>query len=253
MKILKRGCGYPQANKIYAYIPVSEDGKFAGKPSMAFAIDPTVVIPEGWLSAQGMQLMPQMKDGQQVINADGKEVWDMWDWIGEGQYPNPMDWFMEITKLGFHQLVQRTLSFDKLTAESMYYAVHARANIVSASILYEKMPDDLMPCPKNDTQHVKFAVCDDTCFRLLDDDLVDLSVNPGERVTRHMPSFSYDGWTTILDQHPRNYQPAAFVKLPLGRLVQFVIYKDSKDAHLDALKELEKLNAKLQRIKLVEL
>jgi hypothetical protein len=201
-----------------------------------------------------MQLMPQMKDNQQVINSEGKPVFDMWDWIGEGQYPNPMDWFMEITKLGFHQLVQRTLEFDKLTPESCYIGVHARAGIVPVGILYDHMPDELPPCPKQNKDHGKGSTTSQTCFSLLDDDLVDLSVKPGEKVVRQAPSFTYTGWTTTLDQKPENYQPAAFVKLPLGRLVQFLVYKDKElDTHKTALDELKKLDDKLQRVKLVEL
>jgi hypothetical protein len=238
---------------IYAYVPADEQGRFAGKPSFAFAIDPTAVVPVGWLSAQGMQLIPQMKEGQQVINSEGKLVFDMWDWIGENNYPNPMDWFMEITKLGFHQLVQRTFEFDKLTPESNYIGVHARANIVPVSTLYERMPDE-PACPRLNKDHRRGTACQDTCFSLLDEDLVDMSVKPGEKVTRQAPSFTYTGWTTTLDQKPENYQPAAFIKLPLGRLCQFLVYKDKEtDTHKSALEELKKLDGKLARVKLVEL
>jgi hypothetical protein len=201
-----------------------------------------------------MQLIPQMKDGQQVINGEGKPVFDMWDWIGENNYPNPMDWFMEITKLGFHQLVQRTFEFDKLTPESNYIGVHARASIVPVELMYKKMPDDLPPCPRMNKYHVKNSDIQETCFSLLDEDLVDLSVNPGEKVVRQAPSFTYTGLTTVLDQKPENYQPAAFIKLPLGRLCQFLVYKDKElDTHKSALEELKKLDTKLQRVKLVEL
>jgi len=254
MKIHRRWCGYPKAGKIYANIPADEQGRFAGKPTFAFAIDPTGVVPEGWLSAQGMQLIPQMKDGEQVINSEGKPVYDMWDWIGEGDYPNPMDWFMEITKLGFHQLVQRTFEFDKLTPESNYIGVHARASIVPVALAYKQMPSELPPCPRQNKYHVKDSDIQETCFSLLDEDLVDLSVNPGEKVVRQAPSFTYTGWTTILDQIPENYQPAAFIKLPLGRLCQFLVYRDKdQDTHKSALEELKKLDVKLQRVKLVEL
>lgn len=254
MKIHRRWCGYPKAGMVYAYIPADEAGRFAGKPSFAFAIDPTAVVPIGWLSAQGMQLIPQMKDGQQVINSEGKPVYDMWDWIGENNYPNPMDWFMEITKLGFHQLVQRTFEFGKLTPESNYIGVHARASIVPVELTYKRILPDMPLCPKQNKQHVKNSQIQETCFSLLDEDLVDLSVKPGEFVIRQAPSFTYGGWTTTLEQKPENYQPAAFIKLPLGRLCQFLVYKDKEqDTHKSALEELAKLDSKLARVKLVEL
>jgi hypothetical protein len=259
-QIHKRACGYPKAGKIYLYIPAGDEGKFAGKPTFAFALCPTWPLPDGFgLSAQGMQLRPQMRDGQQVINAEGKPVFDMWDWIGEGQYPNPMDWFMEITKLGFHQLVQRTLEFDKLTPESMYYAVHRRAHIFRAHELMGQLPAGLMPCPKHIPLHdlpSQDYIRDgsDTCFRLLQTDLMGNKEDAGTHITRGMPSFSYFGWVTRIEQKEDEYQAAAYVSLPIGRLAQFLVYKDpAENSHEKALAELEKLDAKLQRVKIVEL
>jgi hypothetical protein len=258
----KRGCGYPQLNKIYMVVD-SKDGKMYNTPTWAFALCPTRPLPEEFkLSAQGMEFRPRVQgydmQGNQVLehNKDGKIIYDIWDWIGEHNYPNPLDWFLEVIELGFHQLIERTADFAKITSETKYYAVHARAYIDKPHELYTAERAD---CPKEIELHDHptqefLANTTECCFGLLYGDVVNGKLSNGDKrkVTQTMPSFMYQAWAP--EDPKREHVPAAFFCLPFGRMGRWQIYRDAmQDETQLALKALEALDAKLQNIKIVQI
>ena len=257
--ILPRGCGLPQVNKSYAVVDV-KDGKVAGVPVWAFAICPTMPLPDDFdLAKQGMELRPRQKyvlnpDMSTSIvtekNREGKDIYDVWDWVGENNYPNAMDWLEEVMKLGFHQLVQRTLRFDLLTPESNYYAVHAHAGIKNSEQYWLNLKD--RNCPKDNPDHmaISTAAYDQTCHRILYNALIDGEPEKdSDIVTRKMPAFQYSGKAVMPDTE---FYPAAFFKLPIGRLAYWKIYQDKQaDPQQLALKALEALDQRLQTVKIV--
>jgi hypothetical protein len=262
-QVLKRGCGYPQAGKIYMVVD-THDGKMYGTPTWAFTLCPTRPLPDDFkLSAQGMEFRPRLQgydmNGNQVFehNKEGKIIYDIWDWIGAHNYPNPLDWFLEVMELGFHQLIERTADFYKITSETKYYAVHARGYINSPIDLYKSsMRAD---CPKQIKDHdapsdAFLAFSTDCCFGLLYGDVIEGTPDKkGERrILRTMPSFTYQAWAP--EDPKREHTAAAFFCLPFGRMGRWQIYKDEeKDTEKLALKALEALDAKLQNIKIVSL
>lgn len=84
--IYKRGCGWPILGGTYLYVPSG----FSGTPIWKMVLCPTVPIPEDFgLSAIGMVL-------KERIGSRGQVVYDLWDWIGEKEYPNFLDWLLEV-------------------------------------------------------------------------------------------------------------------------------------------------------------
>ena len=261
VQISKRGCGFPQVGKIYMVVD-SREGKLYGTPTWAFTLCPTRPLGDLELSAQGMTLMPRLRgydmQGQGVYeqNKEGKVIYDIWDWIGEHNYPNPLDWFMEVMELGFHQLIERTTDFYKITAETRYYAVHKRAYICKPSELYRDPKH--AECPKQIPIHMEptddfLNTTTDCCFGLLYGDVVDGLTDGTDRgVIRHMPSFSYQAWAPADEK--REHEAAAFFSIPFGRMGRWQIYKD-EEQHTEelALKALESLDQRLQNIKVVTL
>jgi hypothetical protein len=257
--IIKRGCGWPVAGKIYMSVPATEEkGGFYGTPIWDFVVCPTAPLGTFEISAQGMTDV-----SRQCTNAEGKEIFDIWDWIGASNYPNPTDWLLEADKFGFHQLIERTFPFEKLTPESMYLAVHPRAGIKDIVPYYHnRIHTDYPDCPQNHELHITpteewLNLMPDTCAGLFFNDLVEGNKLAGAReVERAMPSFNYQGFSAPIKslEDSENHYPAIFFKLPIGRIGDWLVYEDSAEkTHEDALKELERLDKKLQRIQIVQL
>ena len=263
VQVKQRGCGYPKKNVIYMVVD-AKDGKLYNTPTWAFALCPTRPLPEDFkMAAQGMELRPRLQGydmaGQPVYehNKEGKEIYDIWDWIGAHNYPNPLDWFMEVMELGFHQLIERSTDFSKITAETKYYAVHVRAYISKPHELY--MNAMRADCPKQIELHDRptadfLASTIDCCFGLLYGDVLEGKATNGDKrkIMRTMPSFSYQAWAP--EDPNREHTAAAFFCIPFGRMGRWQIYRDDEpDTEKLALKALESLDARLQNIKIVQI
>lgn len=254
VKIAKRGCGWPKAGGVYAHVPVGKDGKFQ-TPIWNFLLCPTVPIEDP--NSYGISAIDMALISRGVTNAEGKEIFDIYDWIGEGSYPNPMDWIFEIDKLGFHQKV-KTAQIAKLVPESNYFAIHPRGWINNPRPYIEKwQTSELYPkCPANHEPHIKenkvWVDSNQMCTGLLLNDTVKGTPISGRQVTRTMPSFEYQAWSPAVDD--ATYTPAIFFRLPIGVMAEFLVYEDSVgNTHEAALKELEALDKKLQRVKVVKI
>jgi hypothetical protein len=252
-QIRQRGCGWPIAGGTYMYVPTG----FNGIPIWNFVIDPTVQIVDPFsfgLSAIGMCLK-----SSGMTNAEGKEIFDLWDWIGASAYPNPTDWFLEVQQLGFHQKVSPEL-LKGLVPESQYYAVHSAASFEDPTIAYDtRMEHPNYPiCPTNIESHIKLPDGDKlhlfTCPGLFFSNLVQgTQADKDSRVVvREMPAFSYDGFCPTGNEG--RHVPAAFFRIPIGRMVRFLVYEDvATKTHEKALKALEALDEKLKRVSLISL
>lgn len=253
-----RGCGgAPSAGGIYLAVKSG----FHGIPIWNFLIDNTFVLPDKFgLSNIGMELRLRTDEyGKPVIGRSGKPVYDLWDHIGSDGYPNVADWIMEVGILGFHQKISPNLQFEKLTEESEYIAVHDRAHIIQMLDYYETRQPvigvlgiDATPlCPYNIDAHCDGTLVMGTCPGLFWEDLrggehVD-DKHSTRRVKRTMPSFEYEGYSPPVSGV--EYCPAAFFKLPIGYMADILVYEDEhSDAHDVALKRLEALEEKLQRV-----
>lgn len=262
VQVPPRRCGLPIKGGTYASVPSG----FYGMPIWDFLVDPTVPVDADMnLSAIETRLEPRMivtSKGRFEIarNKEGKIIYDVFDTIGEGKYPNPSDWFMEVAVLGFHQKIKPSI-VTQLVEESDYYAVHRRAGYLNPTAAYEsRMKHPEYPvCPKNYDVHMKLHKGDKqdlgTCPGLFFSDLLGGTLKEkGKRdVTVHLPApFDYVGFCPTGGEG--EYISSVFFKLPIGLMATFLVYEDDEcGAHEAALKELEKLDQKLQRVKLVQL
>lgn len=260
-----RGCG-PGAIAGGVYVSVAPERFGEKHPVWEFVIDPTYLIPEDKddfpLAAVNMLLKSR---GQ--VNRDGNEIYDLYDWIGSSGYPNVLDWLLEVQQLGFHQKINPDI-LQWLTPESYYFAVHERAAFEDPTPAYDDHERFLHPdqpkCPAEVPQHLEIdhaALLNGesmlhlgTCIGLFFNDVIKgTKPEKDSRITiREMPSFSWNGFVPADPQ--AKHLPAVFFRLPIGRIAQFLVYEDTQNAtHEDALAELEKLDAKMKRVKLVKL
>ena len=250
VQIYQRACGWPKKGSAYLSVPTGLNGHTIWE----FALCPTIPIED--LAGFGLA-----KNAMVLKERQGKKgvVYDLWDWIGAGNYHKPTDWFMEVKALGFHQCVLPE-HLLKITEESFYFAVHADAGFVDPSGNYDtrhcKDHKQYPICPAGHEAHIKLPPAYsrmDTCFGLLFDDLLGVPQGvPDAKVTVTMPSFEYDGYSPV--DFAQEHVPAAFLRMPIGKMAKILVYRDEETLkHEDVLKVLEELDASMQRIEIVSL
>lgn len=248
--IAKRGCGLPVKGGTYIYVDPSA---FNESPVFEMVLDQTVQVHD--LTSWGIS-----KVGMSLIPRPGKpHIMDLYDWIGEESYPNVLDWIFEVKELGFHQKVHPTL-LQHLCEDSMYFAVHPKASYKEpANAWYERLVHEDHPtCFNGHEEHFQPPNNEDklndlgTCPGLWVSDIhYGTDTQPDRSTTRVMPSFEYKGFVS---ETTHEYVPAIFFRVPIGKMAEFLVYEDNEtNAHEDALKELQKLDEKLQRVKKVQL
>src|SRR5579859_2113521 len=138
-----RGCGRRQAGGCYLEVGVGP----GGLPVEAFLIDPVLGVgvdlqraigiagPRGTMSL-GVHLVPR---------GDTPGVFDVWDVVGEGYYPNVADFLEEARRYGVSRRVSRTLDFSKISPYSRLVILHAKAAVINWQQMYA--PDWKRPCP----------------------------------------------------------------------------------------------------------
>ena len=252
INITKRGCGWPISGGVYAYVPSS----FNGTPIWNFALDPTVQIndPEGF----GLSAISMCLKSRGIKNNKGQEIFDIYDWIGESGYPNPLDWLFEIQQFGFHQKMDPRI-LTHLVPESLYFAVHAKASFEDPTVAYltRKTPEGQPVCPSNwkghleleDENKIHLGTCPGLFFS---NTIKGKQVGKDREVIREMPSFEYPAFSPTGSEGANI--PAIFFKLPVGRIASFLVYSDEQsNTHESALKILEKLDEGLKRVTIVSL
>ena len=250
VQIRQRACGWPKKGSMYLNVPTGLNGHMIWE----FALCPTIPIED--LAGFGLA-----KNAMVLKERQGKNgiVYDLWDWIGSGNYHKPMNWFMEVKALGFHQCVLPE-HLLKITEESFYFAVHADASFGDPSRNYDTRHCKDHPqypiCPAGHKAHIELPPNYsrmDTCFGLLFDDLLGAPQGvPDAEVTVTMPSFEYGGYSPV--DFAQEHIPAAFFRMPIGKMAKILVYRDEETLkHEDVLKVLEELDASMQRIEIVSL
>lgn len=154
-----RECGYREQGGCYAECPTSSNGR----PIWDFLFCPPRLV-----DAQALGLTPL---GVHLIQ-DEQGVWNVFDIIGQDNYPSPLDWVQETMRYGLSRKLNPKLDFSKLTPESRMVMLHPRAYILNGSDYYAQMnkwkPFD-WTCPKGVHEHelkAHPAGDDDCCIRL---------------------------------------------------------------------------------------
>lgn len=242
--IRERGCGMPRVGQMYFSIP----SHLGGVEIYEFLICPTIPVPEHLsIPDMGMLFVPR---GEK--NSDGKDIYDVFDHIGSGQYPNVWDWIEEVAQLGFHQLISTKSPIKLLTRESLYFGVHDRAGLEDPAIVQPILHVNLMePCKKHGhggSMDAKLAhgPYQETCIEFLTNTILkgeeteevinDTSGKEYGLVVRKMPSFSYLGYEFDEGAFGKlEFVRSIFIKLPIGQMADLVFYTDGQDETNDKI------------------
>lgn len=123
----KRGCGVRSPGGIYIEVKLSA----GGTPLWKFLVDPTVESPEGLdMPARGVMIAERVVKGQKT------GIYDVYDRVGSKHYPNVLDFYREVGKLGASRRVSQNADFAKLSPESRLILLHERAVLANANQLY---------------------------------------------------------------------------------------------------------------------
>jgi len=134
MEGIERGCGVREPGGIYAEVPLSP----FGSPIWKFLCDPP-------LSLGDLSLPPR---GVQIMERPGKPgLFDVWDWVGEGSYPNVADMVEEIKRFGVSRRLGKSLDFSLLGPGSLLILVHPRAILRNAGMLYRAIHHEALESP----------------------------------------------------------------------------------------------------------
>lgn len=112
---MARRCGSRIAGGVYIEVPLGP----GGVPIEHFICDPAIRVPDGIdIPKRGMV----MREG-----ADGTHI--LYDWIGEDQYPNVLDFVEEVREQGLSRRISSTFEFGDLTPDVRYCAIHKRGYV----------------------------------------------------------------------------------------------------------------------------
>jgi hypothetical protein len=225
MPAVVRGCGTRVKNGVYAETLLGPDGH----PIECFIKDPAMPI-----DAQAMGLT---QIGIKLIEHDG--VTHIFDWVGEGYYPNVSDFIEEVRRFGASRRLPSNLDFSKLSVSSRLILLHSRALTPG----FDPPVDSPQRCPRIiKAMHDRLSLPIDThicAAQWWADHDAKERLLPGERYTREMPSFSY-----AAQQRPGPYVPLSkvgiFMTLPIHQIA--VVRDPSTDAHT---KTMEKVGGSL--------
>lgn len=214
---IERGCGFRVAGGAYLETKLSKHGR----PIGGFLTDPPVAIdPETiGLTARGIQL----------IQRAGTDIWDVWDIVGEAEYPNAADFISELGRFGISRRIAKTADFSKLTADSRLILLHRRASVLNPDAYFVEDGSQRVFCPTNNPGHqdhnARIAKLDTGhCLGLvyldLDPKTCEVVLDPAvpyRAVERTMPGFTYRAFRRPDNVTPI-YQTAIFGVFPIGQI-----------------------------------
>jgi hypothetical protein len=198
---VKRGCGVRAENGIYLVTPTSSKGK----PIQFFLIDPPVRLdPALGVSPIGITMIEQ------------NGVTHVIDWIGSSHYSNVADFIEETARFGLSRRVASTVDFSRITQQSRWIGVHARAIIENPERYWAAIDEEGVGlCPKSVPAHEP-PTPSTMCAQLYWSDVE--GGTPADGVTRAvkrtMPSFDYLARRAPEYAEPL-YAPAMFISLPI--------------------------------------
>lgn len=119
---IERGCGVREPGGIYFETLTGRNGR----PVEDFLFDPPLPVAALGLPARGVLILER---------PDGSGVHDVWDRVGESNYPNVADMVEEIRRYGLSRRAGKGLNFSLLGPGSMIFLTHPRAILSNAAEL----------------------------------------------------------------------------------------------------------------------
>lgn len=219
---VKRGCGTRVPGAAY----VCTDFSPFGLPPSAFLFDPPWVPQD----KEGNFHLPNPV-GLHFVENKELEKYDLWDWIGEHDYPFFPDFWEEFLRYGLSRRISVTADFDKLSRNSYIIGFHKRGVLSGTYHLYEHLRDEWEYgtgediCPKN-LAHAKEE--DAYCIRFAWQLVGQLENDMDRYYERAMPrndpnpQFTYDAayapWWILEPRYKAEWFAAAMFGLPITRI-----------------------------------
>lgn len=120
---IERGCGVREPGGIYFE---TRTGK-RGRPVEDFLFDPPLPLGNLELPARGVLILAR---------PDGSGIYDVYDRVGEANYPNVADMVEEIRRFGLSRRAGKGLDFSLLGPGSLIFLTHPRAIVTNVDDLY---------------------------------------------------------------------------------------------------------------------
>ena len=80
------------------------------------------------LSVMGINILPRVTSlGTIAKNAVGRDIYDIWDIVGQSFYPEAVDFYEEVKQDGFSRKIPKTAPIQFLSKESRHYLLHEKA------------------------------------------------------------------------------------------------------------------------------
>lgn len=141
---IERGCGVREPGGIYFETVTSK----RGRPVEDFLFDPPLPAEDLNLPARGVTILER---------PDGSGIFDVWDRVGEANYPNVADMVEEIRRYGLSRRAGKSLDFSKLGPGSMIFLTHPRAIMTNHLDLVALLREEAQDTP--DAAHVFRCPC----------------------------------------------------------------------------------------------
>lgn len=236
----ERGCGVREPGGIYFVTPKCEKPD----PDRCAPVTRFLFCPP--LPLGGLEIV---KRGVTLIERpDGSGINDVYDWVGEGAYPNTADMVEEIKRMGLSRRASKSLDFSLLGPGSLIFLVHARAIVTNAAEVYEYIRQEVeetpdhshtFNCPCGNPNHARLPgspvpeLDQETCAGLWwetltkADPIYDLAA-PRRSATRTVGSTTYRGYSAPYDL-TMAYEAGIFARFPITRL-EVVADPDGEEA-----------------------
>jgi hypothetical protein len=121
--VAKRGCGIREAGGVYLSTPLGPNGT----PVEWFLVDPPFRVDAEMKRRLGLGNKGVKLKERPDREGNPSGIWDVWDVVGQNNYPNVADMIQEIKAMGVSRRIASNEDFAKLSGQSKLLLLHERA------------------------------------------------------------------------------------------------------------------------------
>jgi hypothetical protein len=121
--LANRGCGTRKAGGIYLTTPLGPNGM----PVDYFLVDPPLRIDPEFERSRGLANIGVKLLERPTREGEPSGIWDVWDVVGQDNYPNVADMIQEIRGMGVSRRIAANEAFANLSGQSKLLLLHRRA------------------------------------------------------------------------------------------------------------------------------
>lgn len=264
---VRRACGYRKPGKTYVTF---KQGRIPKNMTwINFVVDPVMPFEKELLSAQGVNVLPRIVGYDlsgnlvQAVGKDGEPIFDFYDWVSSGDYPDVAAFIEEVFRYGVSRLNPRTTQFEKMGKYSQYCLVHPNAFIDEpqahwrqrAGIIAKRLKDGKKFCikslPEHDDPNVDRMEYDPImCASLWWEDITVPTESVASSRECKVQLAAGDWFTAYTPPAGSNKlvrKPAVFMHFPIAAMADFEVVIDAEEnSHMDSLAALKNLKDSLR-------